>query len=278
MGVIELGAVNLNKELDFTSVDWGLGLTGTSAGIIPKSTILRNGIKYFIKLNSYSEPFGFYGNEALLELINSRIGKILNVPVLHYDLYMAHVIMNKKRHKTLASVSKDYKIQDYKSISVERLYREHKKDGETPLDILRRLGLSEAIYRQFAYDYIICNMDRHGKNNEILQNQSTVRLAPYFDNSLTFMLNRTESDIKCKKRYNDEMRVNNFIGYMNLKMNLHLIDRPIILRKPRSTDRKFLFQGLGNVTTRQYRDYIWEMLQWRVFEIENQKIQFIRWG
>ena len=47
------------------------------------------------------------------------------------------------------------------------------------------------IYKQFVYDYIICNMDRHGKNTEILinyDNPRDIRVAPFFDNSFTVLL------------------------------------------------------------------------------------------
>lgn len=61
----------------------------------------------------------------------------------------------------------------------------------TTLDMMMKLGLLQQIYEQFVYDYLICNMDRHGKNNEILidrENKANMRLAPFFDNSLTVLL------------------------------------------------------------------------------------------
>lgn len=39
----------------------------------------------------------------------------------------------------------------------------------------------------FLLDYIICNRDRHGANIEVLQKGDTYRLAPLFDNGLSFM-------------------------------------------------------------------------------------------
>lgn len=53
------------------------------------------------------------------------------------------------------------------------------------------IGLRKTIYEQFVFDYIICNMDRHGKNTEILineENPSDIKMAPFFDNSFTILL------------------------------------------------------------------------------------------
>lgn len=270
-------SIDLNKRMDLTQINWAIGISGSSTGILPKSNIVKNNIKYFIKLSSYSEPFGFYGKEALIEFINSRIGQLLGLNVLEYTLSPAIVILDNKRHITLASISKDFTQGKYNSISIEKMYRTFKKEGEYPLDIVSRLGLLDEIYKQFVFDFVICNMDRHSKNNEVITTKQGYSLAPYFDNSLTFILNRTESDIRDKKRYNDETRVNNYIGDMNLLANLYRINRPIVIRTPRKEDRKQLFQGLAAVTTRQYRDYIWDMLNWRVADVKKQRIQAIQW-
>lgn len=46
----------------------------------------------------------------------------------------------------------------------------HNHSLETPLQLAQLLGLELEIYKQFVFDYVICNMDRHGKNTEILIN------------------------------------------------------------------------------------------------------------
>lgn len=73
------------------------------------------------------------------------------------------------------------------------------------------------------------------------------------------------------------MKVNNYIGHMTLAENLNLIDESILLRQPRKGDRANLFQGLIDVTAKEFRNYVWYILNRRVEDVRSQKIQFIRW-
>lgn len=164
-------------------------------------------------------------------------------------------------------------------ISIEKWYRRFRKGNETPIDTIRRHNLEDSIYKQFVYDYIIMNLDRHGKNTEVLigNNINTMSIAPFFDNSLTFLTNRPVDELKRKVQFNDSSRVNDFIGSMNLGSNLELIDKNIILRNPSDLDRQELFQGMAAITTRQFRDYIWYTLNRRVENVKSKRIPFIQW-
>ncbi|MBR1453984.1 MAG: hypothetical protein IJ593_05010 [Lachnospiraceae bacterium] len=266
--------INLNNIIDLTNTEFRSNKQGSSDGILPKTRIESRVV--YLKASSYSKPFGIYGKEVLMELINSRIGKILAVPVLEYGLINANIVIDNTVYNTLVSISKDYKSNKYQSISVEKLYNKQSKPGEKPLDMLKRLGLQDSIYKQFVYDYVIGNLDRHGKNNDILIGKD-IKLAPYFDNSLTFVATKPNNDIINKTEFNDEQRVNNFIGTQYLNNNLYLIDKQIEVRLPRKSDRQYLFQGLSRVTTRAFRDYVWYMLNRRVDNVRSKNIQTILW-
>lgn len=273
-----MSRIDLNKKYYLKHIDWSLGINGSSNGILPKAIINDKGSMSYLKLGSFSSPFGFYGIEPIVELINSRIGKILNLPVLDYNLINASIIMNNNSYDTLISISKSYKNKNTQGVSFENFYDIYKEKGETTIDFVKRFGFSYSIYKQFIFDFIICNLDRHGKNTEVLfLNKDKMEIAPFFDNSFTFILNRPENDLINKVKFNDMMRVNNFIGSQNLRDNLLKIDKEIKIRNPRKEDRKFIFQGLGKMTSKNYREFVWDMINRRVEHVKSEKIPYIKW-
>ena len=265
--------INLNQVKNLSYLKWEKLDSGTSDGILNKN---KAGNTY-LKLASYNKYYGFYGREPLLELINSRIGQILNLPVLDYGLWVADVILDNTKYRTLVSTSKNYALNK-KVVSFERFFTNNRQNNEMPLEFVKRYNWKQFIYKQFIFDFIICNMDRHGKNNDILiDDKKRLSVAPFFDNSLTFVTNRPDNDINQKVTYNDSLRTNNFIGSPYLIENIYNIDETITLRSPKKDDRKELFQGLGKVTTREFRDYVWWLLQERVKDVRKSGIRFIQW-
>ncbi len=269
--------IDLNKVIDLRKVDWNTPTSGSSDGILPKSTFIFKGKKVYAKLGSYSTPYGVYGREPLIELINSRIGALLMLPVLEFSLIKCCVILEGKQLITFAAISNDFKPHEIVGYSIKKWYSKYKIGNEMPIDTIKRYRLQDNIYKQFVYDYIICNLDRHGKNTEILLGNNNIRIAPFFDNSLTFITNRPDNEIKSKKKFNEQIMVNNFIGTRSLKDNLNLIDSNIQIRNILNSDRQKLFQGLSSITSRQFRDYVWCMLNWRVSDVKQQGIHFIQW-
>lgn len=270
--------INLNKNSNLTLVKWDEVTGATTPGMLPKAKINIKNREYYLKLGSYSSAFGFYGREPIFELLNSRVGELLGVPVLSYSLINADILLHGQLYNTLISISENYRRIDEKRYSIERFYLNNRLQGESPLDTLKRFNLEKIIYQIFVYDFIICNMDRHNHNIEILENttNNSLRVAPFFDNSLCFVSNRNETDYKVYKYYNDKNPVNNYVGSMNLMDNLYLIDKPIVVRKLRPEDRKKLFQGLGKCTTKEFRDYYWWFINRRVEDVQNCKISFIK--
>ena len=251
--------------------------SGHINGMLYKAAALQGKDLIYLKLGQFNKSVGFYGIEPIIELINSRIGQMLALPVLDYGLIRQAIIIEGITYNTLVSVSKDYQkvvcknneIKSYSKLEVESLFQQGSKTGRwsTPIEMIEKLSLLKQIHKQFIYDYIICNMDRHGKNNEILinnQNKREIRLAPFFDNSLTILLQRQASGYAQSFHFNDRMPVNNFIGSNNLLDNVMSINSPVYIKRINKDSRKIIFQGLQSVTTRRFRDYTWEMLNSRI--------------
>lgn len=76
-----------------------------------KANIIQGNSVYYIKLGQFNLSNGFYGIEPIIELVNSRIGQLLRLPVLEYRLYDQYVDIDNHVYKTLAQISKDYQIR-----------------------------------------------------------------------------------------------------------------------------------------------------------------------
>ena len=265
------------KIIDLRNINWCSIELGHLDGVLPKSILFDKGRKLFLKLGSYTKYYGFYGVEPIIEVINSRIGKILGLSILKYDIQKAVVVLNGKEIETFVCISQDY-AKDVKQISFEKFYESMALPEESIIAFCKRMGIIDDIYNQIVFDYVICNLDRHGKNTEILvSKEGKISVAPFFDNSLTYVTNRPIIDIKSNKKFNDDLRVNNYIGVQNLRDNLFFIDSNIKIRSPRKEDREILFKGLGGVTTREFRDYVWNLFIERVANVKQSGIPFIQW-
>lgn len=77
--------MGLIAPFDFRNLNWNKVQSASSPGMLAKANINLNNKLYFLKLGSYNIAYGFYGNEPLFELLNSRVGLLLDLPVLKYD-------------------------------------------------------------------------------------------------------------------------------------------------------------------------------------------------
>lgn len=264
--------INLNKVYDYRDINWGTAQGGNSSNGILLKAVSSNGT--YLKLGSYSKPYGFYGIEPIMELINSRFGELLGLNALQYGLCRAMIRLDGTVGETLICTSQDFKPPHCQSIAFDKYYTTQALSGETPLDLLTRKGLRASVDSMFLYDYLICNMDRHGKNVELLISKQGIKMAPLFDNSLTYALLRPANELAAKVPYNDTLRVSNYIGEPYLLQNLQSISAPVRIRKPTKEWRIELFQGLGKVTTRDFRDYIWDLYMRRLSNARVFTIQF----
>lgn len=162
--------IDLKNKLDLRKVQFNHTTPrGHTDGMLYKANIIQGNSVYYIKLGQFNISNGFYGIEPIIELVNSRIGQLLRLPVLEYRLYDQYVDVDNHIYKTLAQISKDYqtrietsgKIVKYSKDQIEQMFNsvKHNHSLETPLQLAQLLGLELEIYKQFVFDYVICNMD-----------------------------------------------------------------------------------------------------------------------
>jgi hypothetical protein len=110
--------------------------------------------------------------------------------------YAPQDILVKKDNReftTLACISDNYR-QGREVTSFEKYYTRMKNEFESPIDFAERLNITEDVCKMFVFDYIICNLDRHGKNIELFLD--TLEMTPLFDNGLSLLSKIPEENIR----------------------------------------------------------------------------------
>jgi len=244
--------------LDLRHVKWGDWRHGATSGVFPKEKI---GGKYY-KLSAYSPDVGIYGIQSISEVIASRVGKILGIDCVEYRLVPAMVRLNSKEFETVVCESDDYNIQNEGILVFEDLYMSRiRTKGEVyPLEFCREIGIEEDVYKMFVLDYLINNIDRHGRNIEIMvDDRGVMRLAPLFDHGLSLFSSKGDDDLN-DKLDSDQMLVNSFLGSPNLRDNLGLVDSQICLRELKLSDKEAIFSGLEEYMSSERMEFIWRCL------------------
>ena len=240
------------RDNTFEKIDSNL----STGGALLKGIVYIDGIKHHIKFGTFNSLFGFYGYETIVEYINCKIGKLLGINVLDVEICETVIELDEKTYNTYVSLTRDF-VGDLKSISIEKLYDTIKLNNESVLDMVKRLGLQREVYKEFVYDYIICNMDRHGRNTELLIDKSgNIKLAPFFDNSLTPLITKSETAMLNFSKYYDDSKVNNFIGTLSLRDNIDLIDKDIEINDIH-VDKNTLFDVVTNVSDAFMNYAVW---------------------
>ena len=249
------------KMLDLRDIKWGNWRHGATSGVFPKE---RVGDKYY-KLSAYNPDFGIYGIQSMSEVIASRVGKIIGIDCVEYRLVPALVRLNNIEMETLLCESDDYNSKDEGILVFEDIYtsRIRVMGDISPLEFCREIGIHDEVYRMFVLDYLINNIDRHGRNIEILvDDRGVMRLAPLFDFGLSLFSSKRDEDL-VDSLDSDQTLSNSFVGGSNLRGNLGLRDSQITLRGFNLSHREALFDGLGEYISQERVEFLWTCLQRR---------------
>ena len=247
---------------DYTDLQWTYS-SSSSGGQYLKSEKTVNGKLYYYKLSDY-----FYGtfrsHESALEVFTSRLGIYLGLPVLKYTGSRAKISLDGREYETFVSRSKNFCPSGGTSIPLVTYYNINKLPKESPLEFCRRTGMTEYIDKVIIFDYLIMNIDRHGRNIEMIINGNQITPSPIFDNGrcLTFGCGNRTYNIK-KYDYKSPGMGNNFVGSIDLERNLSNVSRQYILPELCDEIRPKLFHGLHSEFTSEHRDILWEALKYR---------------
>lgn len=199
---------------DLRNINWN-NLNSTSTGMIPK--YLND--KVFMKLSTYNETVGFYGEEPEYEELAYKIGEILGINIVEVEVEEVLIQYNNKEYKTLVAISPNFN-RNGNSIPIENFCE---INGINSKDLLFNDIFRADLSKIIEYDFLINNIDRHGRNIEVMNN----KIAPIFDNSLSMFSKMPDNALN--QALFEVYTANNFIGYPNLLDNLKLIDNGIDL-------------------------------------------------
>lgn len=268
-----MSCTKILQPVDLTFLTWSLSRSSTgTAGSFLKSYEETNGKKYYYKMSNYDSVRGVIGHECVNEIVAQNIADALQIEHLNYELVYCTVKVADKMLQTWVTRSEDFKNPGESKMTFETYYEILRLDGEDKFQFIERMGLKEYFNNLFLLDYIICNRDRHGANIEVLQTGDTYRLAPLFDNGLSFLFS-CYNDGKQMLEF-DKLKdgpVNNYVGSMNLSDNLKLVPKTL-RQKVTMPSRAQLFQGLENAkeaVPEEYWDCIYDMVKERINYVKN---------
>ena len=250
------------KVWDIRDIVWSKAAGSVeSDGVHMKSELSIDGVNHYLKLSRYDSYNGIYGHESVNELIAARLGDLLGFPVPTGELRKSLIRVDDTEHEAYVYMAKSYKTTGSR-VAFNDFYVGYRLSGsESPLDLCKRFGWTEYVYKMFVFDYLIINRDRHGANLEVMKNGEKA-LSPLFDNGLSFVCSCMNEKQVASFTIMEDRPVNNFIGEKSLEANLEKIDKKIGYNELKETDRVKIFERLHGVLPDSYFTAIWQII-WR---------------
>lgn len=191
-------------------------------------------------MSNYDSYRGVIGHEAINEIIVYRLASILGINCLDY------ILIDGKILNAYLTVSKDYKKANETTLRFDAFYDMNKLSvSETPLMLAKRFGYENEFNQMLLLDFLTIQCDRHGANIEILKSKQGYRLAPLFDNGISFLA-PMQNDYTAYKNFKamQDLEVNNFVGSKSLFYNLDLISKPVEVNSLTAKSKEYIFYDL----------------------------------
>lgn len=221
------------RLIDMTHLSWDTNPTKTvgTGGTFYKAIDTIDGVQHYYKMSSFDKfTMSFTGYESVFEVIVSRLCELFKVHSLRYNLIHAKICINGRTLTGYITDSAEFKQRGESKIALENFYQLEAPPDIDPYEFCKQMKWTDRLDEMFFIDYLICNRDRHGANLEVLQHGVEYRLAPLFDNGLSFTAPfgtaleaivgyDVMSDIPC----------NNYLGSRYLTKNLELISNDFVV-------------------------------------------------
>lgn len=242
--------------VDLRNVEWNL-VSKTSGGMLPKSLYKDK----FYKLSNYNQVDGFYTNEPIYEELAYKIGELYELNVVKTNTELAKVMYNNKEYEAYVAISDRYDTKN-QYLPIEKYCIINKIK---PLELLKNDKYKEDLMKIIQFDFLINNIDRHGRNIEINDSE----IAPIFDNSLSFF-SKVGDNILVDKLIFEVFNSNNYIGSSNLKNNLDFTDKIYISKIDDKILDKVIENWLNKFNINKTREnFIKKLLKERYKMLEN---------
>ena len=267
------GENNILKDL--TYLEWDISkISPGTPGMFLKSYEQTDDKLYYYKMSNCDSSRGVFGHESINEIVAMNVGKILEINCLDYELVHCKVKALGRELETFVTRSENFRLSSEDKVSLETFYALNCNNDETVMDFLQNKGLDDFLSEMFLLDWIICNRDRHGANIEVLTTDQGFRMAPLFDQGLSFMFSCYDSGERMLSfNYLQDLPVNNYLGSRVLSENLNLVSDKIKERFFRTNfEDSEILRGLDHATVAvptEYWDCIIKMIKGRVEYAKN---------
>ena len=267
------------KLNDLRSLSWREKSSSSgTAGMFLKAKEQKNGKLYYYKLSNYDSYRGIFGHECVNEIIVCRLLNLLGIGHLQYKLIHAVINVDGKEYETRLCRSENFRKPGERKQALDVFYDLHKEEGESPLEMCERFGFGSYVRQMMLADFLCINRDRHGANIEVLISENSVRLAPLFDNGISFLA-PLEGRPELYAGFNpmDDLNTNNYLGSRSLFRNLELLDPLPQVDRLQPAWKDELFSGLENVIEEPLKEKIWSIVseRWNYYEKICDKKQII---
>lgn len=252
----------VQKEQDLTALVWNerVNSSGT-AGTYLKARTGQGARAIYYKLPRYN-GLEFDGHECINELVSARLMRLLEIDHLEYRLIHARVVVDGREQEVWLNSSKNFRKARERKLSLSAYVSLFGEQGALPYEVCRDQGWEEQIKQMMLIDYLIANRDRHGSNIEvILSPDGSARLAPIFDNGLSFVApfagqrDATEAFDPLRR-----VATTNYIGSRFLEDNLRDAAPVKLSRELSMGDRAVLFAGLEDAAPKYLIDKMWQII------------------
>lgn len=252
----------VRKEQDLMHLRWNerANSSGT-AGTYLKARTGEGTRALYYKLPRYN-GIEFDGHECINELVAARLMTILGIVHLDYRLIHARIKLDGAEHVVWLNSSKNFRRRRERKMGLGTFVALYGESGESPYDVCRRYGWEREIQKMQLVDYLIINRDRHESNVEVIMGaDGTPRLAPIFDNGLSFVASLA-GDEEAIASFDPLKRVltMNYIGSRSLEENLEAIAPVEGIHSLLLEDREALFAGLQDAVDTLLLNKMWDII------------------
>lgn len=250
---------------DMRDATWRSSFNGTG-GCFLKCVQQEGNNTVYYKLSDFLQGYGFVGHESILEVIAYRVGNFLGFNVQPCTLRRVLVSVRGKAYQTYAMRSLSYCKKTETAMSYMSYYYTNRVGEQGITEFSKAQTWWSELEEMILFDFLINNVDRHGKNMEIITNQVTgkARLSPMYDNGccLTFSCKNSLERVRAFDCTTDIL-ANNFLGGISLYRNLALVTKPHYVNALTEESFKALYKGISSLIPQEYYSKITEMIMWR---------------
>lgn len=220
-----------------------------SSGCLLKTDFTdEHDIHYYVKL-SHKAKNNSWGMESLNEVICSRLGEQLGLPILHYEPCMIDLMNGEP--PCLGCYTESYVEEGTIALDSIELCESEFGSYSANGNNLRRLGFTDIVDILIFWDFLIGNIDRHARNIEfLLYSDGSLKPAPIFDNGKSLLATYGVTP----KSWDLEQYTNNFLTYGYKSNTFEEIQSPVRVAPLADVDWVKIKQDIeSELTTEQWR-------------------------